>query len=72
VPPLPSLEEFPEEGDKELESKHERENKFKKSSYPVWDLLAKKKENENKLFQSSPRDRRKTGDVLLWLLWRCF
>jgi hypothetical protein len=28
--------------------------------------------NENKLFQSSPRDRRKTGDVLLplWLLWR--
>jgi hypothetical protein len=32
----------------------------------------KRKKNENKLFQSSPRDRRKMGDVLLplWLLWR--
>ena len=41
--------EFPEEGDKvEFEHERERENKFQKSSYPVWDLLAKKWENENR------------------------
>ena len=73
MPRLTSLAEFPEEGDKELESEHEREKiSFRKAVSPVWDLLAIKRENENKLFQSSPRDRRKTGDVLLplWLLWR--
>jgi hypothetical protein len=50
----------------------EREKFSEKQLFLVWDLLAKKRENENKLFQSSPRDRRKLGDVLLplWLLWR--
>ena len=76
MPPLPSLAEFPEEGDKEVESEHEREKiSFKKRQlFPVWDLLAKKRKNENKLFQSPPRDRQKTGDVLLplWLLWKYF
>jgi hypothetical protein len=49
-----------------------RKQVSEKQLSPVWDLLAKKRKNENKLFQSSPRDRRKTGDVLLplWLLWR--
>ena len=34
------------------------------------DALVKEKENECKLFQSSPRDSRRSGDVLppLWLL----
>jgi hypothetical protein len=40
VPPLPSLTEFPEEGDKKLEFEHERErkreNRFQKSSYPLF------------------------------------
>jgi hypothetical protein len=37
--------------------------------FPVWDALAKEKENGYKLSQRSPRDRRKS-DVLfpLWLL----
>jgi hypothetical protein len=35
VPPLPSLAEFPEEGDKELESEHEREKiSFRKALIP--------------------------------------
>jgi hypothetical protein len=50
-----------------------RESKYvsEKQLSPVWDLLAKKRENENKLFQNPPRDRRKMGDalLLLWLLW---
>ena len=33
VPPLPSLEVFPEEGDKEVDSEHEREKiSFKKAT----------------------------------------
>ena len=71
--PLPSLAEFPEEGDKELESEHEKEKiSFRKAVIPCLDLLAKKRDKENKLFQSSSEDRRKTGDILLllWLLWR--
>jgi hypothetical protein len=54
------------------EREKEREYVSEKQLSPLWDLLAKKRENENKLFQSSPRDRRKLGDVLLplWLLWR--
>ena len=40
--------------------------------FQVYVFHDKEKENENKLFQSSPRDRRKLRDVLLplWLLWR--
>ena len=78
MPPLPSLEVFPEEGDKEVDSEHEREKiSFRKAVVPCLGSLKKEKKRrrekkENKLFQSSPRDRRKTGDVLLplWLLWR--
>jgi hypothetical protein len=73
VSPLPSLTEFPEEVDKVLESEHKRESvSFRKAVSPVWDLLTKKRESENMLFQSSAGDRRKLGDVLLslWLLWR--
>ena len=40
VPPLPSLAEFPEEGDKELDFEHEREkereNRFQKSRCPLF------------------------------------
>jgi hypothetical protein len=49
-----------------------RENGFEKSSPPrlSGDALVKEKENECKLFENSPRDRRRSGDVLppLWLL----
>jgi hypothetical protein len=50
-------------------NRREREKVSEKQLSPVWDLLAKNKENEKKLFQSSPRDRRKLGEVLLplWL-----
>ena len=40
-----------------------KENRFQ--LLPVWDELANERENGYKLFQSSPRDRRKSGDVLL-------
>ena len=38
------------------------------------EFLEEGEKNENKLFQSPPRDRQKTGDVLLplWLLWKYF
>jgi hypothetical protein len=71
VPPLSSLAVFPEEGDKELESEHER-NKifFRKAVIPCLGSFSKKEKNENKLFKSSPGNRRKMGDGLLslWLL----
>ena len=43
---------------------------LRKAIVPVQDRLAKEKKNGYKLFQSSPRDRRKLGDILfpLWLL----
>ena len=44
---------------------------FRKAAVPpFWDALAKEKENGNKLFQSSPGVRRKSGDIPLplWLL----
>jgi hypothetical protein len=57
VPPLPSLAKFSEEGDKKLESEHEKKKiSFQKAVIPCLVLLAKKRENKNKLFQSSPRD----------------
>ena len=34
---------------------------FKEQLSPVWDLLAKKKGNENKLFQSAPGEQKKDG-----------
>ena len=43
VPPLPSLAEFPEEGDKELESEHEREKiSFRKAVIPCLGPFSKK------------------------------
>ena len=47
-----------------------RERVSGKQLSPVWDTLGKEKENECKQFQSSPRDRRKQGNVqlTLWLL----
>ena len=43
VPPLPSLAEFPEEGDKELESEHEREKiSFRKAVIPCLGSFSKK------------------------------
>lgn len=49
-----------------------RENEFEKRSPLLFsrDALAIEKENEHKLFQNSPRDRRRSGDVLppCWLL----
>lgn len=54
-----------------LVPRHERENRFEKSSSPHLseDALAKEKENECRLLQSSHRERR-SGDILspLWLL----
>ena len=68
MPPLPSLAEFPEEGDKELESEHEREKiSFRKAVIPCLGSFSKKEKNENKLFQSSPGNKRKMGDVLFSL-----
>jgi hypothetical protein len=54
------------------EIKREREWVSEKQLSPVQDLLVNEKDYGNKLFQSSPRDQRKSGDVLLplWLLWR--
>ena len=41
-----------------------REWAREKQSLPaVWEALAKEKENELKLSQSSPRDRRRSGDA---------
>ena len=70
VPPLPSLAELPEEGDKELDLEPERESRFQKSSRSMSEMLYQKKENGYKLFQVSPGDERKAGDVLhpLWIL----
>ena len=73
MPPLHSLAVFPEEGDKEVESEHEREKiSFRKAVIPCLGSFIKKEKNENMLFPSSPGNRRKMGDVLLplWLLWR--
>jgi hypothetical protein len=43
VPPLPSLAELPEEGDKELESEHEREKiSFRKTVIPCLGSFSKK------------------------------
>ena len=43
VPPLPSLAEFPEEGDKELEFEHERERiSFRKAVIPCLGPFSKK------------------------------
>ena len=40
VPPLHSLAVFPEEGDKEVESEHEREKiSFKKGSYSLFGIF---------------------------------
>jgi hypothetical protein len=75
VLPLHSLAVFPEEGDKKVESEHESEKiSFRKAVIPCLGSFSKKKKrekNENKLFQSSPGNRRKMGDVLLplWLLF---
>ena len=61
MPPLPSLAEFPEEGDKELEFEHEREKiSFRKAVIPCLGPFSQKRGGENKLFQSSPRDRKST------------
>lgn len=55
-----------------LMPRHERENRFEKCSSPHLseDALAKEKENECRLLQSSHRERRRSGDILspLWLL----
>jgi hypothetical protein len=43
VPPIPSLAEFPEEGDKELEFEHERDRiSFRKSVIPCLGSFSKK------------------------------
>jgi hypothetical protein len=43
VSPFPSLAEFPEEGDKEVDFEHEREkereNRFQKSTYPLFETF---------------------------------
>ena len=48
----------------------EREQVSEKQLSPVWDMLAKEKENEYKVCQSFPRHRRKLGDAQLnlWIL----
>jgi hypothetical protein len=44
VPPLPSLAEFPEEGDKELEFEHESERiSFRKAVIPCLGPFSKKR-----------------------------
>jgi hypothetical protein len=68
VPPLSSLAVFPEEEDKEVEAEHEREKiSFRKAVIPCLRSFSKKEKNENKLFQSSPGNKRKMGDVLFSL-----
>jgi hypothetical protein len=39
----------------------ERKYVLEKLLSPVWDLLAKKRKNENKLFQSAPGEQKKNG-----------
>jgi hypothetical protein len=49
VPPLPSLKVFPEKGDKEVDSKHEREKiSFIKAVIPCLGLFSKKREKNEK------------------------
>ena len=47
VSPFPSLAEFPEEGDKEVDFEHEREkereNRFQKSNYPLFGKFQQKR-----------------------------
>jgi hypothetical protein len=44
VPPLPSLTEFPEEGDNDLEFEHEREKiSFRKTVIPCLGTFSKKR-----------------------------
>ena len=53
-----------------LEHGHGREMGFRKTIVPlVQNMLTKKKENDHKLSQRNPRDRRLLGDILppLWL-----
>jgi hypothetical protein len=63
VPPLSSLAVFPEEGDKEVESEHEREKiRFRKAFIPCLGSFSKKREKkENKLFQSAPGEQKENG-----------
>jgi hypothetical protein len=50
VSPLPSLAEFPEEGDKELESEHEKEKiRFRKAVIPCLGPFSKKKRGKMKI-----------------------
>ena len=62
VPPLSSLAVFPE-GDKEVESEHEREKiSFRKAVIPCLGSFSKKREKkENKLFHKAPGEQKKNG-----------
>ena len=71
VPPLSSLAVFPE-GDKEVESEHEREKiSFRKAVIPCLGSFSKKKKKREKMkisyFRALLGNRIKMGDVLFSL-----
>ena len=68
MPPLPSLAVFPEEGDKEVESEHEREKiSFRKAVIPCLGSFSKKeKKMKISYFRALLGNRRKMRDVLFF------
>jgi hypothetical protein len=46
----------------------ERKYVLEKQLSPVWDLLVKKRKNENKLFQSAPEEQKKNGRLPVFSL----